>query len=382
MNDRPGSILLINIRLIGDVILTTPLIAQLADAFPGVCIDVLVNAGTGDFLVEDDRVRSVIRVSNKEFRKSKSSGEAGADCHYLRRILRKYDWAINMNASDRGNFAAMAGGRGLRLGFSDRPASWKSMWRRLGLTHHLPFPKTGHIAERCQVVAEAIGLGQSHPVASVRFSAQTGRRVDEALRSAGVNGPYFVVHPFARWAYKLWHAERFAEVSDWVAGNYGMCPVWTSSPDPEECAMLDRAVGTAKVAPVVFRGSLSLNGISALLAGADFYLGLDTAVTHIAASHAVPLVALYGPTLLDRWHPWSNSGGSVVIPEADGRPFVQYGGAAIVRSQWPCVPCGFASCDDKGGPSPCIKEISVDAVRSAVQHCLAGRPDGSFREGT
>lgn len=370
MEHPPKSILLINIRLIGDVILTTPLLGQLSAAFPGAKIDFLVNKGTGDFLREDTRVREVIDIPNKEFRK-KTAASAGSATHYLRKICRRYDWAINMNASDRGTFAAIVAGRKVRLGFSDNPSSPKALWRRMALTHHLPFPKTGHIAERCTTVAGALGLPPVHPQAEICFSQKTADNVRQCLADDGIRpGGYFVVHPFARWTYKLWHAERFAEISDWVADEYQLRPVWTSSPDPDECTMLDQTITCARIRPKVFRGDLSLNGISALLSQASLYIGLDTAVTHIAASHSIPIVTLYGPTLLDRWHPWDN-GGNAVVGENDERGFVQYGSALVVRSQWPCVPCGFASCDDKGGPSPCIREISVDAVRSAVRHCMA-----------
>lgn len=373
MKGRPDTILLVNIRLIGDVILTTPLIGQLAATFPGVTIDVLVNKGTGDFLREDERVRHVIEVPNKEFRK-KTAANTSSQPHYLRQILRRYDWAINMNASDRGTFATVISGRHMRFGFSDDPKAHKALWRRIGLTHHLPFPKGGHIAERCQTVAAAIGLPPFRPQANVRYSPATAAKVKYQLAAAGIStNRYFVVHPFARWAYKLWHAGHFAAVSDWIAAEYNLRPVWTSSPDADECTMLDQAIAATRVQPAVFRGNLSLNGISALLADAQLYLGLDTAVTHIAASHSIPLVALYGPTLLDRWHPWDNHGDAVMVAEGEGREFVQYGTARVVRSQWPCVPCGFASCDDKGGPSPCIKEISIDAVRSAVHHCMMAR---------
>lgn len=373
MKGSPNTILLINIRLIGDVILTTPLIGHLAATFPGVVIDVLVNKGTGDFLREDERVRHVIDVPNKEFRK-KTGGAASRRAHYLRKICRSYDWAINMNASDRGTFAAAIAASHVRLGFSDQPNALKSLWRRVGLTHHLPFPKDGHIADRCRTVAAALNLPAFHPVASVHYSRDTQAAVRQQLDSGGLGGDsrYFVVHPFARWPYKLWHAAQFAAVSDWIADEYQLRPVWTSSPDPDECAMLDHAIATTRVRPIVFRGNLSLNGISALLADARLYLGLDTAVTHIAASHSIPLVALYGPTLLDRWHPWDNHGDAPMVAEGEGRGFVQFGTAHVVRSQWPCVPCGFASCDDKGGPSPCIKEISIDAVQSAVRHCMDG----------
>ena len=60
------TILICSIRLIGDVILTTPLIGMLKNAFPDAAIDMLVASGTGSFLEQDPRIRTVLTVNSKQ----------------------------------------------------------------------------------------------------------------------------------------------------------------------------------------------------------------------------------------------------------------------------------------------------------------------------
>ena len=94
----PRSILVACIRLIGDVILSTPLVGLLKSAYPETEIDYLVNRGTGEFLEKDPRIRRVLYTRNREARKPVGSPEPG----YFRKIFGRYDMAITLNASDRG----------------------------------------------------------------------------------------------------------------------------------------------------------------------------------------------------------------------------------------------------------------------------------------
>ncbi|MDP0495999.1 MAG: glycosyltransferase family 9 protein [Verrucomicrobiota bacterium JB024] len=357
----PQSVLIANIRLIGDVLLTTPLIGLLRRAYPDVQIDVLANKGTAEFLRGDPRVREVILTKNSEF------ATAAERRHYLPRIFRKYDWALNLNASDRGNTAAALAGRRVRLGFSDNPSAFKSLWKRLLLTHNLPFTNTGHTVDRCAVIARALGLPE-HPLeVTLAFTPAHAEKVERLLGELGVGEKFAVVHPFARWDYKFWRGEGFAEVSDHIHERYGLDMLWTSSPDPEEVARLREAAAKCKYPPKLCPGLLNLNEVSALLSRASLYLGLDTAVTHIAATHSarLPVVALYGPTLIERWHPWNPLGPA--SPQLGARKGIQLNGLiATVQKDWDCVPCGLANCDDRGGLSPCMQQISVAEVETAL----------------
>jgi len=357
----PQSILIANIRLIGDVLLTTPLIGLLHEAYPEAAIDILANKGTAEFLRADPRVREVIPTKNSEFAADAQKG------HYLPRIFRKYDWALNLNASDRGNTAVCLAGKRVRLGFSDEPARGKNFWKRLALTHHLPYTDEGHVIERCARVASALGLPTSPLRVELAFTEAHAQKVESVLSELGVSGDFAVVHPFARWDYKYWRAEAFAEVSDYIHESYGLDLLWTSSPDEAEIKLLREAASRCKYPPKLCPGLFNLNEVSALLSRARLYLGLDTAVTHIAATHAarLPIVALYGPTLIERWHPWNPLGPATA--QLKERRGIQHNGLiTTVQKDWECVPCGLANCDDRGGPSPCMQQITVEEVKSAL----------------
>jgi heptosyltransferase-3 len=365
---QPQSILVVCIRLIGDVILSTPLIRLLKEAYPEAAIDMLVNRGTGEFLEKDPRIRTVLYSRNREIPEPVGGREPG----YLPRIFRRYDMAINLNASDRGNIAVLLAGRRTRVGFYPGASAWKESWKTRLLTHPVQFPFAIHVARISELVAKALGIPVHRLVAKVFWDGHDESAVDAALRREGVSGPFFVLHPFARWRYKYWKSERFAYVSDTVAERYGLAPIWTSSPDSREKELLREAASLCLRPPTELPGEFSLNRMTYLLSKASLYVGLDTAVSHLAATTGVPMVVLFGPTIAERWSPWNNEG-----PVAQQCPLPRgtqrQGGMILIQKDWPCVPCGKAGCDDRGGESLCMTAIEVPEVLDAVDTVLRGR---------
>ncbi len=370
----PRSILVVCIRLIGDVILSTPLIALLESAFPDAEIDYLVNRGTGEFLEKDPRIRRVLYTRNREARKPVGDPEPG----YFRKIFRRYDMAITMNASDRGNIAVLIAGRRIRIGFFQELGVLKTGWRKLLLTHPLPFPGMIHVARVSQSVAETIGIPVPRLEAKVFWDREDEGKREEFLRREEIAGPFFVVHPFARWRYKYWVADRFAKVSDEIARRYDIRPVWTSSPDPVEMRLLREAAALCRFPPALCAGELTLNGVTCLLSRAALYIGLDTAVSHLAATTGVPMVVLFGPTIAERWSPWNNEGPvDQQCPLARGTQ--RAGRMILIQKEWDCVPCGRAGCDGMGGESRCLTEIRIPEVLDAVRELMEGRPCAASR---
>ncbi|MFZ2225562.1 MAG: glycosyltransferase family 9 protein [Candidatus Deferrimicrobium sp.] len=370
----PSSILVVCIRLIGDVILSTPLVGLLKSVYPDAQIDYLVNRGTGEFLEKDPRIRGVFYTRNREARKPVGNPEPG----YFRKIVCRYDMAINLNASDRGNFVVILAGRKVRVGFHPVRFRLRDVWKRVGMTHPVPFPFAIHVARVSQLAAEAVGIPVPRLEVKVFWDREDEARVDGLLRREGVHGPFFAVHPFARWKYKYWLPDRFANVSDEIAGRYGIRPVWTSSPDPEEVRLLREAAALCRIRPALCAGEFTLNQMTYLLSRASLYVGLDTAVSHLAATTGVPMVVLFGPTIAERWSPWNNEGPveqQCPLPRGTQRA----GRMILIQKDWDCVPCGKAGCGDEGGESRCLTEIQVPEVLDAVRELMGGRSDTAVR---
>lgn len=356
-NKPPASILISSIRLIGDVILTTPLISLLHKAFPDAAIDLLVADGTGDFLRKDPRVRNVLTAQSKQVAPgSKNRSSLGL----LYSIFRRYDLAITMNASDRGALAVACAGRLHRIGFYENSGFLKNFWKKLLLSKVLYYDTSSHVVQHCRQIAESLGLQVNRLEVSIYWDDKDRDAVENKLQSLPPSAPYVVMHPFARWEYKYWDMDSFAQLNDRIAAAYNVVPVWTSSPDPKECELLENCAEKCHVPPLLLPGSLTLNQMACLISGAELYIGLDTAITHIAASTDVPVVALYGPTPHYRWFPWNNSG---ALDQLQNMPRGDQRNGSIIMIQ---ETCESTDCIRPDCSNPCMARIKMQDVYAAA----------------
>lgn len=359
----PDSVLIVNTRLIGDVLLTTPLIKLLLQQFSSAAIDFLANRGTGEFLEKDPRIRQVI-YSDK-WQKSSKGWESG----YLTQLFRRYDLAITLNTADRGAVAVAVAGRSLRVGFyqKDKPAA--SWLRKLLYTHPLEFCADQHIVLANRQIAATLGIPCERLEVKLFWDEADQAQVSAKLADGNLPVPYLVIHPFARWRYKYWETHRFAEVSDRLARQHRLRPVWTSSPDPVENALLQEAAAECSIKPLLIPGTLSLNQMGCLLDGAALYIGLDTAITHIAASTGVPTVALYGPTELWRWHPWDNDVSLQQSVSVGYRGAIRTERIATLQAGCEHYPCIRPHCYGKV-ENPCMMALTVEDVCAEASRLL------------
>jgi heptosyltransferase II len=134
------------------------------------------------------------------------------------------------------------------------------------------------------------------PLDSVLANVPAGRpRVFLALRSTNRE--------------KHWPADRWAAVIEWLVTERGCEVVFCGG--PADADMHAEVVGL--LAPSVaghvhdHSASVPLRQVGGLLARMDLCVGIDSGLPHVAASHGVPVVALFGPTDPRQWHPWKTA---------------------------------------------------------------------------
>ena len=96
-------VLVVTLRRLGDVLLTTPLIRSLKRAYPDAAIDVLVFEGTEGILAGNPDIANVIAMPARP-----SAAETFA---MLRRLWRRYDLAISTQSGDRPTLFAWSAGK-------------------------------------------------------------------------------------------------------------------------------------------------------------------------------------------------------------------------------------------------------------------------------
>ena len=89
----PTSVLLIATRLIGDVLLNTPLLRAMRRAWPDARIDVLVFKSTAGILAGNPDCDEIIRVDPRD--------DGAGKRRLARRLFRRYDLAVTTQGGDR-----------------------------------------------------------------------------------------------------------------------------------------------------------------------------------------------------------------------------------------------------------------------------------------
>lgn len=352
----PRTALISCLRLLGDVVLSLPLLDMIKSEHPSCEVDYLVPAGMGAFLRCDPRVRRVI-----EHQRGGGS--------YIPKILMKYDWSFGIDSSDRSVISVAASGFRKRVARLDAGQPLIRFWKPLVLTHPTRVPPGTPVIKRNLHLARSAGLHPTRCHASVHWTAQHEAQVAQLLRDAGIEaGGHFVVHPFSRHPYKEWDLSRVAEASDRIARGHGLRPVWTGSGSERDRTLLEQAAARAEVTPLVCAGTLDLNAVTCLIAGARLYIGVDTGISHFAATTGTPMVTLFGPTPTREWAPWNN--GRSIDYDFPAEPGSFRNGHISVLQDGPTFLRDDSRFPAMHLPSNAMAAITVDRVVAEAEHQL------------
>lgn len=348
------SFLIVSLRYIGDVLLSTPLARSIKAADPEAAVDYMVFEGTEGILSRNPDVRSVFTVCPGSRSLSDLLGR-----------FKDYDVAIGVNASDRTAFQVIATGR-TSIGFADpRPKEW---WKKRAFSHCSVYDPDKHVVE--------LLLGQLRyldipPVAEIAVPVRDEDRA-WAERACG-GGEFVLLHPYTHWEYKKWPSPHWALLSRRIESEMGIRTLFTVAPGSAEQRIREELRGAGIDNSRFVPGPMSLGQSGALVSRADAYIGIDTVITHMAAALGRKTVAIFGPTPPWRWGPWPN-GHPVFTPYGHHGGIQRRGNIVIVQKDWECAACDRMGCDHRPDSiSRCLVELSVEEVYSELSRTMRSR---------
>ena len=364
----PRSILVICTGRIGDVLLGTPVVRSLKAHWPHAQIDMLVFNGTGEVLENNPDIRRVISISPR----AKPAGRLSD----ARKIWRKYDLGCSLRTSSLASFLCWTAGR-KRIGIvAPARKSWlrKRMLHRFVVDrdHSLHAVQSGislmtllDIAPRFEVVLPAV---RSQPVQLEQL---------ERLLAPVAGKPYVVVHMYPRYTYKMWHAEGWIALLEFLRAR-GYAIVLTGGPAEAEMAYARDISERAGNEVINLVGKLSLAATAEVIQRARLFVGPDTSASHIAAATGTPTLVLFGPSNPVRWGPWPKdwTGDSPWETSGSGRR----GNVYLLQGVGACVPCKLEGCDANiDSWSDCLLMLDANRVIDAAIVLLGIAPDRQRR---
>lgn len=350
---RAERILLIKLREIGDLLLTTPAVRAVRAAYPRSHLALLVNSGTEEVVTGNPDLDEVL-VFDRRWKTLPLRQRCRREGNFVREVRRRrFDVVFDFTGGDRAALLAWLSGAGVRVSYNfNRGFAGK---RRL-YTHQVEWgARVKHMVEHgLDLVRPFLGGRGEEPVPSpfMPCPPEDRERVRTRLRAEGVEeGDLLVhVHPTSKWFFKCWRDEAVAEVIDYLTGGLGARVAVTSGPASREVEKASRIVSLCRHRPLNWAGRTSLKELAALSAASRLFVGVDTGPMHIAAAVGTAVVALFGPSGDRQWGPWGE-------------------GHTVVSLPVPCRPCGRDGCYGSKR-SECLEMISAFEVKRAVDRAL------------
>jgi heptosyltransferase-2 len=310
---RVPSSLVIQTSFLGDTVLTTPLLAQLANRGP---VDVVTTPAAAALLANHPAVRAIIPYDKR----GEDRGLVGFWRLAMRLRAARYEIAFLAQGSWRSAALAVLAGIPSRIGFSTSAG-------RLLYTKRAAYRDDLHHAARLLMLARP--NGREPTPAEMRPSLAPGAderaAVDAFLRANGVipGERMIALAPGSVWATKRW--PYYPELASELAADARVIVIGSAADTPLAQAVLAGSPGAIDAT-----GQLSLLASAELVGRCAVLVTNDSAPMHLASAMGTPTLAIFGPTVAD-------FGFGPLAPRS----------SVVGHDKLPCRPC------DRHGPQRC-----------------------------
>jgi heptosyltransferase-2 len=328
------SSLVIQTSFLGDTILTTPLLVQLARRGP---VDIVTTPASAALLANHPAIRRIV-VYDKRGRDRGLGGFLSVG-----RLLadQKYDVAFLAQGSWRSSALALVAGIPTRMGFATSAG-------RLFYTKRVAYRDDLHHAARLLLLARPNGREpmDDELIPSLHPGDADRAAVDTLLAASGVapDDRIIVLAPGSVWGTKRW--PYYAELAGMLAGEARIAVVGGPD-DAVHAAAIRAAVPTA----IDATGHLSLLASAELIRRAKVIVTNDSSPLHLASAMSTPTVAIFGPT----------------VPAFGFGPLAPHS-VATGHEGLTCRPC------DRHGPQVCplghhrcMRELDAESIATLVR---------------
>jgi ADP-heptose:LPS heptosyltransferase len=277
----PGRILLIRLKGIGDVVLSTSLLRALQKAFPAAELHFLTRDFCAPVLEHNPRLKKLWVLPAK----SAPWGETFSFLSELRNT--RFDWVVDLAAEPRSAWLTLATAAPMRAGYAFR-------FRRWAFTH--PIPKNTARKYQGEVnldLIRAMGVPGDGIDTELYFGGE--REWSEELWSRGEwaeAGTRIGLNPTGTWPSKRWPSMYWRQLAERLNKELGVRPILLGGPQDQE---LIREIALGLEGKVRVKPETSLLQAAAFIGRLDLLIGNDGTPQHLAQALGVKSLTLCGP---------------------------------------------------------------------------------------
>ncbi len=160
------------------------------------------------------------------------------------------------------------------------------------------------VGHRITLLASFMGIAGEPPSPKVWLTPESIKAAETLIPEGA---PVLAIGPTANWSAKMWGAGSFVELIERLTGPEGILPgarVAIFGRDDERPMALRVIDSIPEARRIDLVGHLDLLSAGACIKRADFYVGNDSGLMHLAAAMDTPTLGLFGPSLEELYAPW------------------------------------------------------------------------------
>lgn len=305
-------ILIIRLRRIGDIIMTTPALSALRKGFPKAFISYVVEKPFRELVEDHPELDKVIVLEKKQ---------GIRDFFKLIRSIRKekYDVVLDFHGGPRASLITLLSKAKLKIGYRIK---YRNFIYHIKISRK---PETGklHSVENHINFIRALGV-DSESIPALNLPQAKKVETEKVKR-------FIKENEFEGYKIVTIHIGAGNEFRDWGINNWNkLISLLAKRPDvkivligaSEDKKAEEEILKMSKGSTFTQVGKLNLREVRELISYSSLFVGPDSGPMHIAASTSTPIVALFGPTLPANFSPWQAIS-TLMEKEFDCRPCKQ-----------------------------------------------------------
>ncbi|MBP6282208.1 MAG: glycosyltransferase family 9 protein [Leptotrichiaceae bacterium] len=286
-------ILVIQLKQIGDVLLSSPICNTLKKNYPDSQIDYIVYDYTAGVVENNPNIDNIIKISSKE-RENK--------LEFIKLLMKlpKYDICINIQGKIEGLLITLFSRAKMKI-------SWNKKGWRILHTHPVDTDKqmkitgAGNTIDGRLALLSPLGNFDYDRDLKIWIKDEERKNIKKIMESAGINleKPIISFGVTSRREFRIWPKDRFAKLIDFLYEKYGIQAILFYAPndkkynsEEEHCNSVKELVQN-KEAVFTNIKTKSARELIILLAESDMYIGNDNGPRHFAQAVDTPSFAIF-----------------------------------------------------------------------------------------
>jgi heptosyltransferase-3 len=330
--DSIHRILVIKLRGIGDVLLSTIVLENLRSAFPMAQIDFLTEKPSRYVLEDNPAVNDLIIFDKTEI----------SSLGLIKKIRENhYDLVFDLFGNPRTALVTFCSGARVRVGYPFRGRQY---------AYNIHVPSRGGEVHNTQFnldALEAVGIPVVSRSLVFPLDEETKIFAEDFFITQNIASEFVVGFSVGSgWDTKQWGVERFARLGDLLIEKHNAKVLILWGPGEEkEIDAVKRAMKNGCIVPPL----TSLRQLGALLKRCSMVISNDSGPMHISAALHIPTLGIFGPTRPDLQGPFGSEHG-----------WVQKEGLE-------CLGCNLIECPIG---HPCMNDLSAGEVLAAAEKIM------------